>query len=249
MLDFSANPEVTDVGHDVLVTEPLNNLRALDRRLYAFAELDQLIGLHSGTAKRWLEGYTRRGKQYPPLLREAATGDELATWGEFVEAGLVAEYRDRGASVQHLRAVIVGLRKELQVPYPLAHARPFHLGRELIRDLQQETGLPGPLQLVVAKTNQLVLAAPVERYLKRVEFDADDTPVRVHPGGLGSLVRFDPLRAFGRPTVVGIPTDRLNEAFVAGDSLDYLARVYELPLAAVEAAVRYEALAHQQAAG
>lgn len=231
------------------MTDRLTNLRALDRRLYAFAELDQLIGLHSGTARRWLEGYVRRGKQYPPLLRQETTGDELATWGEFVEAGLVAEYRDKGVSVQHLRMVIVRLREELQVPYPLAHGRPFRLDRELIRDLQQETGLPGPLNLVVARTDQLMLAAPVERYLERVEFDADDTPIRVHPSGPGSLVRFDPLRAFGRPTVDGISTDRLNEAFVAGDSLEYLASIYELPLAAAEAAIRYESRTRQQATG
>lgn len=231
------------------VANRLTNLRALDRRLYAFAELDQLIGLHAGTARRWLEGYVRGGKRYPPLLREEPTGDELATWGEFVEAGLVAEYRERGVSVQHLRGVIVGLRRGLQVPYPLAHEQPLRLGRELIRDLQQETDLPAPLQLVVARTNQLILAPPVERYLKRVEFDADDAPVRVHPEGPETPVRFDPLRAFGRPTVEGIPTDRLNEAFVAGDSLEYLARVYELPVRAVEAAVRYESRTHKQATG
>ncbi|CMS06751.1 Uncharacterised protein [Mycobacterium tuberculosis] len=41
----------------------------LDREVYVYAEVDKLIGLPAGTAKRWINGYERGGKDHPPILR------------------------------------------------------------------------------------------------------------------------------------------------------------------------------------
>ncbi|MGL5826743.1 MAG: hypothetical protein ACRCYU_18325 [Nocardioides sp.] len=38
----------------------------LDRAVYSYADVDRLVGLHPGTAKRWLHGYERLGKYYNP---------------------------------------------------------------------------------------------------------------------------------------------------------------------------------------
>jgi uncharacterized protein (DUF433 family) len=50
----------------------------------------------------------------------------------------------------------------------------------------------------------------------------------------------DPLRQFGRPVVRSVPTEVIAEQFDAGDSVDLIARLYELPPGDVEAALRYE---------
>jgi uncharacterized protein (DUF433 family) len=42
----------------------------LDRAIYSYSDVDRLVGLHAGTAKRWLEGYTRGAKFYDPVGRE-----------------------------------------------------------------------------------------------------------------------------------------------------------------------------------
>jgi hypothetical protein len=34
----------------------------LDREVYMYAEVDRLIGLRGGTARRWINGYERAGK-------------------------------------------------------------------------------------------------------------------------------------------------------------------------------------------
>ncbi|CNM24227.1 Uncharacterised protein [Mycobacterium tuberculosis] len=38
----------------------------LDREVYVYAEVDKLIGLPAGTAKRWINGYERGGPADPP---------------------------------------------------------------------------------------------------------------------------------------------------------------------------------------
>ncbi len=95
----------------------------LDRPVYGLGQVDRVLGLPGGTARRWIDGYTRAGKRYPPVVREEPTGDEAVTWGEFVETRLLAEYRDAGVPIVRMRPAIDKLREALAAPYPLASAR------------------------------------------------------------------------------------------------------------------------------
>jgi hypothetical protein len=96
----------------------------LDRPVYGFVQVDSLLALPPGTARRWIDGYARNGHYYDPVVREHTTEERTVTWGEFVETRLLAEYRDAGVPIVHMRPVVVLLREWLGVRYPLAHARP-----------------------------------------------------------------------------------------------------------------------------
>lgn len=48
----------------------------LDRALYSYGDVDRLVGLHAGTARRWLEGYERGGRFYDPVLRPEPCGSD-----------------------------------------------------------------------------------------------------------------------------------------------------------------------------
>ena len=113
----------------------------LDRALYSYSEVDRLVGLSAGTAHRWLEGYELRRQFYQPVLRPGPTGAAAVTWGELVEAWLLAEFR-LAVPVRRLRPAVVRLRDELG-PYPLVRARPFLEveGRELVRIVHDQDGL------------------------------------------------------------------------------------------------------------
>ena len=41
--------------------------------------------------------------RYAPVIRPEPTGDDLVTWGEFVELGYLREYRRKGVPLQRLR--------------------------------------------------------------------------------------------------------------------------------------------------
>lgn len=71
--------------------EPVIDLLA--RPLYGMTQVDRLLALRRGTARRWIDGYERLVRSYPPVVREESTGDEMVTWGEFVETRFLAEYR------------------------------------------------------------------------------------------------------------------------------------------------------------
>lgn len=220
-------------------------VKLLERPLYGLSQVDRLLLLTPGTTRRWIEGYERGGRNYPPVIRPKATGREIVTWGEFVETRLLAEYRNAGVSVNRMRPAIERLRDRLGTPYPLAHGSSFLsvAGRELLMAVQGATGLERPLHLVVARHGQIVLTDPSAQFVEAVEFggDASDGVVerlRLIPEIKRVVV--DPLRKFGMPVVRSVPTELIAEQVRAGESLAVIADMYELFLEDVEAAVRYE---------
>lgn len=213
----------------------------LDRAIYSYSDVDRLVQLTPGTARRWLEGYRRGGYTYPPVLRTDPSGSDSVTWGEMVEARLLAEFRGMRVPLQRLRPAVEILRRELG-EYPLAHARPFLdvQGRELVRRVQVETDLARALFLVVARSGQLMLSDPAQRFTRSIEFDEEGLAAFITPFNMTPAVRMDPARSFGQPTVRGVRTDVLAEDFRAGETPARIARLYELPSDEVDQALRFE---------
>lgn len=214
----------------------------LERPVYGVTEAAGLLGLRADRTRAWLDGYERRGVRYPPVVRSEATGDDIVTWGEFVELGYLREYRRKGIPLQQLRPVIDDLRHEFDTPYPLATAKPFLYGRELVLELQQRNGLPAALAIVIRSGQTIALASETERFLQKVEFHppSDGDARRLMPAGRASPVVIDPLVRFGRPTVNGVATERLWELYDAGEQIEEIAAGYDLAEELVRAAVAYE---------
>jgi uncharacterized protein (DUF433 family) len=217
-------------------------LSILERPVYGVAEAAGLLGLRSDRARAWLDGYERSGVQYAPVIREAHTGEDLVTWGEFVELGYLREYRRKGVPLQRLRPVIEELRREFHTPYPLATARPYIYDKELVLEVQERDGLPAQIAIVVRSGQEILLADAAKQFFKKVEFDPGEQGAirRLRPAGPASPVVIDPLVRFGRPSVSGVATERLWELVDAGETFVEIATGYDLPEDEVRAAVAYE---------
>lgn len=214
----------------------------LERPVYGVSEAAALLGLRTDRARAWLDGYARRGADYAPVIRVEPTGDDTVTWGEFVELGYLREYRRKGVPLQRLRPVIDELRRRFATPYPLATAKPYVLGKELVLELQERNDIPPAIAIVIRSGQQVLLADDASRFFKKVEFDSpgDGDVRRMHPAGLASPVVIDPLVRFGRPAVLGVATERFWELFDAGESVEQIAGGYEMDEGLVRAAIAYE---------
>jgi len=210
--------------------------------VYAVLEAAGLLGLRADRARAWLDGYERQSAQCAPVIRVEPTGEDVVTWGEFVELGYLREYRRKGVPLQRLRPVIDELRREFDTPYPLATAKPYILGKELVLDLQERNGIPSAIAIVIRSGQQILLAHDAQRFFKKVEFEAPEEGDvrRLHPAGLASPVVIDPLVRFGRPSVQGVATERLWELFDAGEPIEQIADGYEIPTEEIRAAIAYE---------
>lgn len=222
-----------------------------DRPVYGFAQVDRILGLKPSTAERWIDGYSRGGKDYPPVIRMERTRDEVVTWGEFIEARLLSQYRDEGALVAKIRPAVERLREELNTPYPLASAKTWLgvSGRELVRKVQEDVGLDRRLLLVVVRNDQQMIdwSPQAQEFADSLHWQPAGRGKRKHqvvgrlnPDPAIRDVVVDPLQRFGEPSTRGVPTEVIRELYAAGDPIEMIAELYHLPRHVVEAAVRYE---------
>lgn len=215
----------------------------LDREMYTEAEAARLLNVAQSTLNYWLEGGVRRGgRVYRPIIREEPRGDRQAvTWAEFIEAGLLREYRRaHGVPMTELRSFIDIVRQQYQVPYPLAHLRPFVSGKDLLIRAQDEVGLDADFCLVAIVRGQLLLTPAADSFVKRVTWHDDmATQWRPHDDPK-SPVRIDPDVRFGRPSIDGISTESLWEHEQAGETTEEIADEFSLSTGAVRWAIAYE---------
>lgn len=216
----------------------------LSRPVYGMSQVDWILRLRPGTARRWIDGYERRGVGYAPIVRLERTGDDIVTWGEFTEARLLSEFRDAGIPIQRMRPAVDALRERFGRLHPLAYARPYleERGRELVLRVQEQVGLEQRLRLVVVRSGQLVLTAEADQFVRSMEFGTDGVVQRMHPMPDLSQVWLDPVRQFGEPVVRNVPTAVIAEQVRAGDTPARIASLYELSDDQVWQAVRYELL-------
>lgn len=211
--------------------------------MYGYVQVDHILGLKPGTSRRWIDGYQRSGISYPPVIRTESTNDDLVTWGEFVEARFLSEYRDQGALVARMRPAVELLRERLGTRYPLASAQTWlHVdGQELVQEVQNEVGLDKELSFVVVRNGQGLLdwSPRAEHFLNSLHWE-NEVVTRLLPSDDDPDVSVDPLRSFGEPSVRSVRTETIRELFVAGDSIATIADYYELDEGLVHAAVRFE---------
>ncbi|MEO8291744.1 MAG: DUF433 domain-containing protein [Actinomycetota bacterium] len=220
----------------------MDDADVLELPLYSVTEAGRLLGLAPVTLKRWLEGYSARGTAHPPIIRPERTGSDAVTWGEFVEAGWLREYRTR-MPLQKLRPLVDRMRERFQVKYPLAHFQPFVdlSSKEAVDRIQSETGLPEELYLVRWVDDQLQWSAAVEGFLDKVEFDPLDAVARrMYPLGREVPIAIDPKRSFGVPQIRGVRTETIVESLDAGATPEAVARMWGMDPQEVEAARTWE---------
>jgi uncharacterized protein (DUF433 family) len=213
----------------------------LDREVFSEAEAARLLRVAQSTLHYWLEGGERRGKVYPPVIRVEPHGTRSVAWAEFVEAGLLREYRrTHQVPMVELRAFIDLLRESFGVPYPLADRRPYVAGRQLMLEAQSAAGLDPDFCLVAFVSGQLMLTPPSEAFVARVTWDGDiATAWRPDPNP-ESPVRITPDVRFGRPSIKGISTETIWEQDEVGVDVDEIASIYQLDVGDVRWALAYE---------
>jgi uncharacterized protein (DUF433 family) len=218
------------------------SVAVLDREMYTEAAAARLLGVAQGTLNYWLEGGERRGKLYQPVIRVVARGDRAAvTWAEFIEAGLLREYRrTHNVPMAELRAFIDVVRDRYGVPYPLADRRPFVSGRELLSRAQDDSDLAAEFCLVAEVRGQLVLTSAADAFVRRVTWEGDVAAQWRPHDDPRSPVRMNPSVRFGRPAVQGVSTEALWEHDQAGESVEEIAEEFAIPADCVRWALAYE---------
>ena len=219
------------------------SVSVLDRPVMSAREAARQLRVPPRTLLSWLQGTTREGTWYAPILRDEPTGDDNMTWGEIVEARYLRAYRTKSVPMWDLRTFVAELRQEFGIPYPLAHNKPWiGPGRRLMRQVQERVDLPQSLWAVwvEATTGQIILSFSANEFWERVDFSEEGEAIQLRPAGRESPVVMRPTLASGAATVRGIRTEVLVEQANADVPVEEIAEDFGLRPEDVKAALSYE---------
>ena len=93
------------------------------------------------------------------------------------------------------------------------------------------------------RSGQLAMARLLKDCLRRITYDELNLPIRLSVSKTdGDAIVMDPWMAFGRPVILGrgISTAVIVDRVDAGETIDDIARDYELTTEQVEAAIVYD---------
>lgn len=167
----------------------------------------------------------------------------LMSFLDLVEVQMAVNLRKRHIAWSKIDQAAAFFRQSWSSENPFALQRFRTDGRGVMAELGAAIG---DRYVIDVGNNQYVFDALIEQSLFDVlDFREDGLPWRlwVHGRDLGVVV--DPARAFGRPIIelVGVPVSTLVLAYAANDNnVERVARWFDVPSEAVEAALRYDAL-------
>jgi uncharacterized protein (DUF433 family) len=212
-----------------------SNSPGLFNGAYSYKEAARLIGVSSQRVARWADGYVfplkrGRGASAPILQTERHKG--VLTWDELFELFFVREYVGLGVPLPHVRTTAETLAKEFG-PYPFSAAELIVSGRELIKT-NAETVLHRP------DVGQMVADFAVQ-FSQHVQF-REKHAAQYRPPDFGNKIYLDRDIRSGEAVVTphAVPTRSIYALWENEKNLISVAEYYDIDIAEVSVAVRYE---------
>ncbi len=215
--------------------------------IYSVAEASSLTEVSVGRIRRWLRGYTfeyegDRRVSPPVWQRQLPDVGGLLALGfrDLIEVRFVDAFRRFGVGWRTIRLAAERARTEFGNTHPFSTRRFVTDGRSVFFFVHAETDDPKLIDIV---TDQYVFKRILSPYLKGLEYDGrEDLLRRWWPLGQRRQIVLDPNRAFGQPIVAreGVPTAVLANAYRSEQSVEGVAKWFDVSVSAVSDAIEFE---------
>jgi uncharacterized protein (DUF433 family) len=206
--------------------------------LYSQSEAAGMLGLPQSTFNHWASGYeTAAGNRKPGFITVERVGRGYTVpFIGLAEAWIVRAFVKAGVPVPKIRPALEQLRTQIGLEYALASDRLQTDGAEILWDLRQKDAAFDDNRLVVVRNGQTTFGEIVREHLKQVEYrDGFIGQVRI-PRASGAEYTIDPEINFGQPTLTeyGVRVEDVIARIVAGETIEDVAKDYDIPAATVE---------------
>jgi uncharacterized protein (DUF433 family) len=215
--------------------------------LYTLQEAEHLTGASSREVSRWLFGYNHANASSAPLwetqLLEMEDGEKIIGFRDLLELRTVKAFTKRAVPLRVIRAAIQNARILFDTPYPFTTHRFLTDGKDIFYEALQEDEEP---QLTDLLKRQRVFEHIIRPELYAgIEFTAEGEAKRWFPVKKSKAVVLDPEIAFGKPILAeyGVRTNVIAMSYAAEKNKKMVAALYDIPLSAVDAALKFERIA------
>lgn len=207
---------------------------------YTIREAAELVGVPPSTLRTWVRGrsFPKRGGigRSPAIIKPPSADAAFISFTNVVEAHVLSGLRRKyELKLDAIRAAVRYVHDRLGVAHPLAVEQFKTDGVSLFIERFGRT-------INVTREGQVAMREVLATYLERIDYD-DGRAIRFFPllrEAAPRVIVVDPRRHFGRPTVAGtsVPVSAIRERFDAGESIDALARDYDVRTDQIEEALR-----------
>jgi uncharacterized protein (DUF433 family) len=214
--------------------------------IYTIPQAARLSRVPLPSIRRWLYGYHYDYKGHTVEQPAVVAANEnlrtlrVVTFSDLIEVQFVHAFRDEGVSWKTIRIAADKARRITKSNNPFASRQFVTDGSTIFAEIVQQTGNSELLDL---KNDQMAFRRVFLPSL-RLKLELGERGVeRLWPLGKNRPVVIDPRRQFGQPISrdEGVPTSVLAGAYASmRQSVNSVARWYEVSRAAVRAAVDFE---------
>lgn len=211
--------------------------------LYTAGEAARYTGIPARDISRWLFGYSAGKKHYDGLWRPELADYDVRALGfhDLLEVRFVHAFRQHGVSLQAIRLASSHARAMYDQSYPFTCTRFQTDGRSIFATVLDETGDESLLDLVRKQYTFREVIRP--SLYAGIEYSDSGKAERWYPQKRNRKIVLDPHRNFGKPVLTdyGVDTSVLRQAWeTEGENSRFVAAIYQIPVAAVEAAIQFE---------
>jgi uncharacterized protein (DUF433 family) len=212
---------------------------------YSITEAARYLRLSPATLRSWFLGRpypTVRGpSQFAPVLRLAKRNPATLSFSNLIEAHVLRALRtEHGVPLAEVRRALAYAQRQLNIDQLLLREELRTAGGKLFLDRYGEL-------VNLSASGQLAMRKVFETHLMRVEWGELRSAVRLYPFVVSESadakpIVIDPQISFGRPVVskAFVSTRSILDRIDAGETVQDVARDYELTTQAVEEAVVFE---------
>lgn len=212
--------------------------------LYTLKEAERFTGADPREVSRWLFGYQFKNGSSAPLWHTQLVGVEdsqkFIGFRDLLELRVVKAFIKHKVSLRVIRAAIDSAKDIFSTDYPFTANRFLTDGKSIFYEALHSHG---EVELTDLVKRQVVFEHIIRPELYAgIEFSANGQAKRWFPVKQSSAIVLDPEIAFGKPILAeyGIRTDVLAASFAVERDKRLVASLYDIPVSALTAALRYE---------
>jgi uncharacterized protein (DUF433 family) len=207
----------------------------LGEGIYSIPDIAFLLRLPKAKVRRWLNDFwdARLAKKYNQKYSWGKGREKATNFYTLIEFYVFYQLRDAGVAVNSIFSAHEEIANQLKTPYPFASAELLTDGKSILYSLEDGTTVKAD------KTRQIAFKEIIKDFCKKIAFSNNKLAERYYPLGKEQQVIVDPNHQFGQPVIehTNVLAETIYRMHTAGESNEFLARLYDIPLKNVEAAI------------
>ncbi len=221
---------------------PVTNIEPkLGEGIFLVKDVAHILDIDYQKTYRWIVGYwgSLDGALDSTIQYSfGEVGNRAINFLSLIEFYTFFKLREQGVSSFDIKDLHRELSIAFNTPYPFAKAHDFWVENRKRKKFVYFGYVNNIVR--VDKRHQISFKF-VEKFLDKIEFDDNNLAARYFPLSDSRNVVVDPNHQFGQPVIFGtnIKTTTLNNLYEAGETVDFIARLYDLTTQQVDDAIKF----------